>query len=163
MVNDEKAGSERWINGWLDSIVGGRSTMSQRSMTAIAVRGGVETVVRLACAKGVHLVQLTGDRKRAGSRVNARRGSRSTCPGLRPDAHMPRRDRTPGLVNTGPNSQRGWQRARTHAAPRPRRRLLNGMSLDCTPKDRRPLAQTFVGRNAQREEGSVGARSIHAA
>lgn len=55
----------RWIEAWLDGVVGGKSTMSQRVMSSIESHGGLEPVVAAARARGVHLVQLTDDHGRA--------------------------------------------------------------------------------------------------
>jgi hypothetical protein len=50
-----------WIDAWLDSVVSGKSTMSQRVMSSIEIHGGLDRVVSAAQARGVHLVQLTDD------------------------------------------------------------------------------------------------------
>lgn len=51
--------SERWVATWLDAVVDGRVTMSQRRATAIAQHGGgVDAVKAMAVERGVHLVQL---------------------------------------------------------------------------------------------------------
>ncbi len=52
---------DAWIDGWLDDVVSGKSTMSQRVMSSIDAHGGLDRVVTAARARGVHLVQLTDD------------------------------------------------------------------------------------------------------
>ena len=55
--------SERWVATWLDAVVDGRLTMSQRRATAIAqYGGGLEAVKAMAVERGVHLLQLTDDK-----------------------------------------------------------------------------------------------------
>jgi hypothetical protein len=51
-----------WIEEWLDAVVSGRSTMSQRSLRSIEAHGGIDPIVAAAKARGVHLVQLTDDK-----------------------------------------------------------------------------------------------------
>lgn len=53
----------KWVNDWLDAVVSGEATMSQRSRKSMAKRG-VEpaALAQLAKARGVHLLQLTDDR-----------------------------------------------------------------------------------------------------
>lgn len=50
-----------WIDAWLDSVLSGKSTMSQRVLSSIETHGGLDQVVSAAKARGVHLVQLTDD------------------------------------------------------------------------------------------------------
>ena len=50
-----------WIDAWLDDVVSGKSTMSQRVMSSIETHGGLDQVVTAAKARGVHLVLLTDD------------------------------------------------------------------------------------------------------
>jgi hypothetical protein len=59
MSQPTTAPSERWVATWLDAVVDGRLTMSQRTVTAIAQHGGgLDAVKAMAVERGVHLVQL---------------------------------------------------------------------------------------------------------
>jgi hypothetical protein len=52
-----------WATAWLDAVADGSSTMSQRSLKRIEEQGGgISHVVKLARARGVHLLQLTDDK-----------------------------------------------------------------------------------------------------
>lgn len=63
MSQEAKSPSERWVATWLDAVVDGRLTMSQRRATSIAAHGGgLETVKAMAIARGVHLLQLVDDK-----------------------------------------------------------------------------------------------------
>ncbi len=54
--------TNRWVTDWLDAVANGASTMSQRKLTSIQVRGGgLETVKAIAEEKGVHLLLLEDD------------------------------------------------------------------------------------------------------
>lgn len=50
-----------WADAWLDSVAAGELTMSQRAMTTVAAKGGIEPVIAAASARGVHLCLLTDD------------------------------------------------------------------------------------------------------
>ncbi len=50
-----------WADAWLDRVRSGELTMSQRAMTVIEAKGGLDPVIAAARARGVHLVQLTDD------------------------------------------------------------------------------------------------------
>lgn len=50
-----------WADDWLNRVAAGELTMSQRAMTVVEAKGGVEPVIAAAKARGVHLVQLTDD------------------------------------------------------------------------------------------------------
>ena len=50
-----------WADAWLDSVASAAATMSQRAMTTIAAKGGLDAVVAAAKARGIHLCQLTDD------------------------------------------------------------------------------------------------------
>ncbi len=50
-----------WADAWLDGVASGAATMSQRALTTIEAKGGLEPVVAAARARGVHLCQLTDD------------------------------------------------------------------------------------------------------
>jgi hypothetical protein len=56
---------EAWICSWLDDVASGKATMSQRAVSAIERRGGLDRVVAAARARGVHLVQLEDDKGKA--------------------------------------------------------------------------------------------------
>ncbi len=51
-----------WADAWLDKVVSGKLTMSQRAITTIDGTGGLAPVIAAAKARGVHLVQLTDDK-----------------------------------------------------------------------------------------------------
>ncbi len=53
---------EAWTNTWLDAVVAGTSTMSQRKLTSIEKHGGLAEVRRLAKAKSVHLLLVEDDK-----------------------------------------------------------------------------------------------------
>lgn len=53
----------RWTAEWLDTVVAGESTMSQRKLTSVEKRGGgLEAVKAAAKEKGVHLLLLEDDK-----------------------------------------------------------------------------------------------------
>ena len=52
---------QAWIETWLDGVVSGRATMSQRVMSSIEAHGGLHRLVSAAQERGVHLVRLTDD------------------------------------------------------------------------------------------------------
>lgn len=54
--------NEQWLAKWLDAVVSGQSTMSQRKLTNIEVHGGLPLAKKLAKQRGVHLLLLTDDR-----------------------------------------------------------------------------------------------------
>jgi len=51
-----------WIEHWLEQVASGALAMSQRALTAIEARGGIDALVDAAKHRGVHLVELTDDR-----------------------------------------------------------------------------------------------------
>ena len=52
-----------WATAWLDSVVDGTYTMSQRKLTSIQQHGGgIEAVQAIAQQKGVHLLLLEDDK-----------------------------------------------------------------------------------------------------
>ena len=53
---------EDWLDVWLSAVADGSATMSQRAMTSIEARGGINAAIAVAKAKRVHLVQLTDDK-----------------------------------------------------------------------------------------------------
>lgn len=53
---------EQWVKRWLDGVVSGAATMSQRSLASIEARGGgIEFVRSQATQRGVHLLLLQDD------------------------------------------------------------------------------------------------------
>lgn len=57
-----KPDAEAWTCAWLDAVVSGASTMSQRKLTSIEAHGGgLEAVRAAARARGVHLLRLEDD------------------------------------------------------------------------------------------------------
>ena len=54
-----------WIETWIASIADGRVTMSQRSLSSIDRNGGIDEAVKVAKARGVHLVRLTDEEGKA--------------------------------------------------------------------------------------------------
>ena len=51
-----------WAIKWLDAVSCGEATMSQRKLTSVEGRCGLEAVSALARQRGVHLLLLTDDR-----------------------------------------------------------------------------------------------------
>jgi len=52
-----------WTKKWLDSVVDGSSTMSQRKTSSVEKHGGgIKTLKRQAKQRGVHLIQLEDDK-----------------------------------------------------------------------------------------------------
>lgn len=51
-----------WLANWLDLVASGEATMSQRALTSIEAKGGIEAAIRAAKTRRVHLVRLTDDR-----------------------------------------------------------------------------------------------------
>ncbi len=51
-----------WVNKWLDSVVDGSATMSQRKLSSVEKHGGLRAAKALAREKKVHLVQLEDDK-----------------------------------------------------------------------------------------------------
>ena len=52
-----------WTKKWLDSVVNGSSTMSQRKTSSVEKHGGsLEALKREAKKRGVHLVRLEDDK-----------------------------------------------------------------------------------------------------
>lgn len=61
-MNTQDTDAEQWATEWLDSVVSGASTMSQRKLTSIQNRGGgIDAVKALAEKRGVHLLLLEDD------------------------------------------------------------------------------------------------------
>ena len=51
-----------WAAQWLDAVASGGAAMSQRKLSSVERRGGLEAVSALARQRGVHLLLLTDDR-----------------------------------------------------------------------------------------------------
>ena len=51
-----------WMTKWLNGVVDGSSTMSQRKMSSVEKHGGINTLKREAKRRGVHLVRLEDDK-----------------------------------------------------------------------------------------------------
>ncbi|HEY0778865.1 MAG TPA: hypothetical protein VGD56_12925 [Gemmatirosa sp.] len=52
-----------WATAWLARVAAGELTMSQRALTSVETRGGgLDAVVAVAKAQGVHLALLVDDR-----------------------------------------------------------------------------------------------------
>ena len=49
------------LEAWLEAVVSGKPTMSQRGVRWVEAQGGLAVIVECARARGVHLVQLTDD------------------------------------------------------------------------------------------------------
>lgn len=63
MKSESTDETARWTAEWLDAVVSGASTMSQRKLTSIEKNGGgIEAVKAAAKQKGVHLLLLTDDK-----------------------------------------------------------------------------------------------------
>jgi len=54
--------SSEWITTWLDGVVSGKSTMSQRSLSTVEKRGSsIAEIKKAAKSRGVHLLLLKDD------------------------------------------------------------------------------------------------------
>ena len=54
--------SSEWITTWLDGVVSGNSTMSQRSLSTVEKRGSsIAEIKKAAKSRGVHLLLLKDD------------------------------------------------------------------------------------------------------
>ena len=53
-----------WIGEWLDSVVAGESTMSQRVLSGVEKHGGLDALRRQAEQRGVHILLLEDDHGR---------------------------------------------------------------------------------------------------
>jgi 5S rRNA maturation endonuclease (ribonuclease M5) len=54
--------SSEWITTWLDGVVSGKSTMSQRSLSTVGKRGSsIAEIKKAAKSRGVHLLLLKDD------------------------------------------------------------------------------------------------------
>ncbi|MDF5707191.1 MAG: hypothetical protein PUP90_05785 [Nostoc sp. S4] len=63
MKVSETADANRWADEWLDSVVNGSNTMSQRKLSSVELRGGgIEFVKKIAERKGVHLLIIEDDK-----------------------------------------------------------------------------------------------------
>ena len=47
---------------WLDDVASGKLSMSQRRVSSIESKCGMDVVCRLAKERGIHLMQLTDDK-----------------------------------------------------------------------------------------------------
>ncbi len=62
MAKSDTEKTDAWIAAWLDSVTDGTSTMSQRSLARIKLRGGGLNAVKAAARRrGVHLLLITDD------------------------------------------------------------------------------------------------------
>lgn len=53
---------EKWTADWLDRVVDGSNTMSQRKLSSVETNGGgLEAVAAVARQKGVHLLLVEDD------------------------------------------------------------------------------------------------------
>lgn len=55
---------DAWISAWLDSVVAGESTMSQRVLSSVEKHGGLEALCQLAQKRGVHVLLVEDDHGR---------------------------------------------------------------------------------------------------
>ena len=62
MARESKAPEKLWVDKWLDSVVDGSATMSQRKLSSVEKHGGLRAVKASAREKKVHLVQLEDDK-----------------------------------------------------------------------------------------------------
>ena len=61
-LNNMSAG-ETWASRWLDLVASGGRTMSQRKLESLMTKGGgINSVLKVARKRGVHLVVLTDDK-----------------------------------------------------------------------------------------------------
>ncbi len=61
MKNQEKD-EMQWAIDWLDSVADNSNTMSQRKLSVVEKRGGLERIKQLARERGVHLLQIEDDK-----------------------------------------------------------------------------------------------------
>ena len=54
--------SLQWAEDWLNGVADGAYTMSQRKLSSVEKRGGLEAVKTLAEERGVHLLLLEDDK-----------------------------------------------------------------------------------------------------
>jgi len=59
-TNDE-GDAETWADDWLSAVADGTMTMSQRKLTTVEARGGLDAVAAVARRHGVHLAVLVDD------------------------------------------------------------------------------------------------------
>ena len=52
------------LDAWLDPVISGEATMSQRGVCWVEAKGGLDVVVGRARVHGVQLLQLTDDQAR---------------------------------------------------------------------------------------------------
>lgn len=52
----------QWAIEWLDAVADGSNTMSQRKLSVVEKRGGLEKVMKMAQERGVHLLQIEDDK-----------------------------------------------------------------------------------------------------
>ena len=52
----------QWAIDWLDSVADDSNTMSQRKLSSIEKRGGLNAVKSLAKERGVHLLKIEDDK-----------------------------------------------------------------------------------------------------
>ena len=62
MNKETDTAEQLWVNKWLDSVVDGSRTMSQRKLSSVEKYGGLCLVRGLARKKKVHLIQLEDDK-----------------------------------------------------------------------------------------------------
>ena len=51
----------RWAVEWLDAVADGSNKMSQRELSVVEKRGGLQVIKELAEERGVHLLQIEDD------------------------------------------------------------------------------------------------------
>ena len=51
-----------WAESWLEDVAQGKLSMSQRKLSRIEERCGIDELKRMATSRGVHLLQLTDDK-----------------------------------------------------------------------------------------------------
>ncbi len=62
-MSEEKSDDElQWAVDWLNEVADGSNTMSQRKLSVIEKRGGLDGVKKIAEQKGVHLLLVEDDK-----------------------------------------------------------------------------------------------------
>lgn len=52
---------EAWAVEWLDKVASGQATMSQRKLSTVEARGGINALKKLARERGVHLLVVVDE------------------------------------------------------------------------------------------------------
>lgn len=58
----ESENEMQWAEDWLNGVADGSNSMSQRKLSVIEKRGGLDAVKKIAEQKGVHLLLIEDDK-----------------------------------------------------------------------------------------------------